>query len=246
MKLTILCNDKAREPFKAEHGLSILIDRQIIFDTGMSSVAVENAQKLDIDLSNVKKIFISHGHYDHIGGLPYILEKTKRVDVYVHKKALLPKYSGSRFTGIPYDWEDVQSKSNVQLLEGDVEIDGVKVLNNVLTYENIIDGKFTVDGHRDLFEDEINIIKDGVLLTGCAHRGIENIFSASQSIRAIVGGFHLLNASIDRINKIAQLFKNADVTVVPLHCTGDVATEILKMTLKDKCILSFAGDTVEL
>lgn len=244
MKVTILCNDIARPGLFAEHGLSLLIDDETLFDTGTSDVAVKNAEKLGIDLSKVKRVFISHGHYDHIGGLPYMLAKTGKIDLYLHKKALVPKYSGNRFAGFSYQWKDIEKIANVHILDGNAVIDTFTILNDVPTIEENIDPNFKVNGHHDLFEDEMNLIKDGVLITGCAHRGIENIFAKADKVHTIIGGFHLLNSSIQRINEISKLFKTKGVEVVPLHCTGKMATDILKETLGEKCLIKMAGDTM--
>ncbi|MCB1223176.1 MAG: MBL fold metallo-hydrolase, partial [Mesotoga sp.] len=70
MKITVLCNDKGLEGFKSEHGISFFIElngKKFLFDTGSTDVAVKNAEKLGIDLSEVESIIISHGHYDHLG-----------------------------------------------------------------------------------------------------------------------------------------------------------------------------------
>lgn len=246
MKITILCNDLAKSGFFAEHGLSLLIDDETIFDTGTSDVAVKNAEKLGVNFSKVKRIFISHGHYDHIGGLPNILAKTGKVDLYLHKKAIMPKYSGERFAGFSYKWKDIEKMANVHLLDGDTDADGFTILNDVQTVEENIDPNFKVNGRHDLFEDEINLIKDEILITGCAHRGIENIFQKAiekHEIKMIIGGFHLINADIQRIKSISRLFADHDVKIVPLHCTGNVATDIFKETLGEKCLLKVAGDT---
>ena len=78
MKVIVLCNDKSLEGFENEHGLSILVEigeEYYLFDTGSSDVAIRNAEKLNIDLSKITAIVISHTHYDHIGGLGEFLKK---------------------------------------------------------------------------------------------------------------------------------------------------------------------------
>ncbi len=249
MKMIILCNDVAKIGFSSEHGFSLLIDDETIFDTGSTDVAVKNAEKLGIDFSKIKRVFISHGHYDHIGGLPYMLEKTGKIDLYLHKKAIIPKYSGDRFAGFSYKWSDIEKMANIHFIDGDTNIDGFTILNDVQTVEKNIDPNFKVNGHHDLFEDEISLVKDGIIITGCSHRGIENIFQKAienYQIKMVIGGFHLINADIQRIKNISGLFARYNVEVVPLHCTGKIATDIFKETLGDKCILKMAGDTIQL
>jgi len=71
MKITVLCNDKAVEGFESEHGVSFFVElngKNYLFDTGSTDVAVKNAAKLEINLSRIELIVISHGHYDHLGG----------------------------------------------------------------------------------------------------------------------------------------------------------------------------------
>ncbi len=249
MKITVLCNDVAREGFFFEHGLSLLINDDTLFDTGTSDVALKNAHKLGVDLSKVKRIFISHGHYDHIGGLVYLLKEMSNVDLYVHEKALIPKYSGKRFAGVPYDWKEVERKARVHLVEGDTEIDNFNIINNVPTVEKNIDPNFLVEGRHDLFEDEINLYKDGILITGCAHRGVDNILEKASEIfdvRVVMGGFHLKDSSMERIEEVLKVFKQHDVKVIPMHCTGEKAIKFFKENLGDRCIIARAGDTIEI
>ncbi len=247
MKISILCDDVAKSGFLSEHGLSLLIDDAVVFDTGSSDVAIKNAEKLRVNLGHVKKIIISHGHYDHMGGLLHFLKNTGQVDVYIHQKALIPKYSGSRFAGPPYNWEDVEKISNVHLLNGDTKVDDFDLINEIKTDPAIIDKHFNVNGVQDTFEDEINLFKDGVLITGCAHRGIEYILEEvrkTHTVHTVIGGFHLKDAAFYRIEMITKKFQEYKLKVVPLHCTGELAIEFFKKKLKEKCILKKAGDTM--
>jgi 7,8-dihydropterin-6-yl-methyl-4-(beta-D-ribofuranosyl)aminobenzene 5'-phosphate synthase len=242
MNIKILCNDEARNNFSSEHGLSILINNKILFDTGQTNVIIKNSKKLGVNLNEIEKIFISHGHYDHVGGLKY-LKDIINAPIFIHKDAIIPKFSGTRFAGAPFDWNTL--KSRLIFLENDKLIDNIYILNSVPTCENLIDKKFFKNGKHDLFSDEINLIINNVLFTGCAHRGIENILKKAmeiQKIRFVIGGFHLINASIERIQKIINLFKTYDVSVIPLHCTGGKAISLMKKELGNKCIILKACD----
>lgn len=249
MKIMVLCNDIAKDGFFREHGLSLLIDEETLFDTGTSDVALKNAHKLGVNLSRVKRIFISHGHYDHAGGLIYLLKEMPNVDLYIHKKAIIPKYSEQRFAGIPYDWKEIEEKAHVHFVEGNMEVDGFKIINNVPTVEKNIDSRFLIEGKHDLFEDELNLYKNGILITGCAHRGIDNIAKKAREsfpVSVVMGGFHLKDSSIERIEEVLEFFQRYKVKIVPLHCTGEMAINLFKDKMKDKCVIVKAGESIEL
>ncbi|MDI3494142.1 MAG: 7,8-dihydropterin-6-yl-methyl-4-(beta-D-ribofuranosyl)aminobenzene 5-phosphate synthase [Pseudothermotoga sp.] len=245
MNLKVLCNDKAREGFYSEHGLSILIDDKILFDTGQTDVFLKNGRIMNIDFEKIEKIIISHGHYDHAGGLKY----WDNVDatVYIHKEAVVQKYSQNKPAGIPFELE--KTGVEIRYLQDDITIDKIQFINSVPLFENIIDKNFTKNGEYDLFEDEINIVIEDKLFTGCAHRGIENIIEyvlENRKVNYVIGGFHLVNSPLGRIEKIAKLFFENDLCIIPLHCTGQDAVEIFKKKLKEKCVVLQTGDELRL
>lgn len=128
MNVKILCNDEAKDGFYEEHGLSILVNDEILFDTGASDVFIKNAKKMKVDLRGIKKIVVSHGHYDHVGGLKYLIGKVN-APVYIHKNAVIPKYSGDRFVGSPFEIENL--KLEKKFIKGNIKIDNLYVINNV-------------------------------------------------------------------------------------------------------------------
>ena len=112
-KVTIVVDNgvstQAPKPFLGEHGLSMLLDiggKRLLIDTGQSSTVIHNLGLLDVAPASLDAIVLSHGHYDHTGGLPHVLERAgKRLPVYLHEKAFDEKYSDARgqrrFIGIP-------------------------------------------------------------------------------------------------------------------------------------------------
>jgi 7,8-dihydropterin-6-yl-methyl-4-(beta-D-ribofuranosyl)aminobenzene 5'-phosphate synthase len=87
----------------AEHGLSVYIEaenRKILFDAGQSGLSIQNAQKMGINIEDIDTLVLSHGHYDHTGGLYPFLEKNRKAKIFAKKDLFIPKYHGpNRFIG---------------------------------------------------------------------------------------------------------------------------------------------------
>ena len=136
MRITVLCNDKALEGFRSEHGISLLVedrDKIYLFDTGSTDVAVYNAIKMGIDLSKIDAIIISHGHDDHLGGLANLLRLTGGKPVYAGNGAYIHKYSDSTFGSPVYGREFCESLgASFKFVTEDLELyDGVFLLTAV-------------------------------------------------------------------------------------------------------------------
>ncbi|AKI97396.1 MBL fold metallo-hydrolase [Kosmotoga pacifica] len=249
MKISVLCNDTALKGFEVEHGLSLLIEaneHSILFDTGSTDVAVKNAAKLGLNLSNIDFIVVSHGHYDHIGGLKEVLKITRKKKVYTGPGCLFPRYSGPKFAGSP------ESEAHYGKLGADFE-----VVDQTTTLENDIfllpavpfrtaerpSRKFKRMGgeerFQDLFEDELSliVIENGraTLFTGCSHRGIGNILLETNrhwNIKTVVGGLHLSDKTRPEIEEVCRLIKEMNIESFYIgHCTGNTAIEIFKEKL---------------
>lgn len=239
--ITILCNDNMALHLFSEHGFSILVERggepPILFDTGASDVFIKNARILGKDLSKVESIVISHGHYDHAGGLKYLSAINKKFRVFIRKEAFLPKYSGERFTGV--DWNTLlQFFDFIYIKDRIVEIKkGIYVFgpSPLKSHSEGINSNFYVINDKgekviDLFEDELSLVvedNDGVMLiTGCAHRGIINIVEDvidffGKRIKLLIGGFHLYKFPIEKVKEVADRLRNYEIgKIYPYHCTG--------------------------
>jgi len=203
MKITTLVEDTATKPkLIAEHGLSMLIEtgeNNILFDTGQLFALLYNARVLNIDLSKVDKIVLSHGHYDHTGGLKKVLSRTGKVDVYAHPDIFAPKYAKEkerkRYIGIPYEREELESKGAVFHLSKEPlpvrgeasfqvtdDITTTGEIKRITDFESISDDLCVMrDGHLapdELLDDQALIIRvatdDIVVVLGCTHSGLVN------------------------------------------------------------------------
>lgn len=242
--ITLVENLAYQQGTKGEHGLSLVIrtgDKQILFDTGQTGLLAENAKKMNINLSAIDMVVISHGHYDHTGGLGRFFELNDHAPVMVKPKALDDKYSGStgtrRFIGIDKEVAG-QYSDRFQFIEEVTEIaPGLKVVpgihrcydfeqsSQVMMVEK--EGRTIVDP----FEDELFMVYDHpeglTIFTGCAHRGIGNIcrtameVTGNNIIRLVLGGTHLKGASQGRISQTIEAFKEMNAFKYGLcHCTG--------------------------
>ncbi|MFC1886336.1 MBL fold metallo-hydrolase [Thermodesulfobacteriota bacterium] len=251
---TLSENTVAGVGFIGEWGLSILVETDeltILLDTGPGRSAAFNADQMGIDLAKVDKIVLSHGHFDHTGGLKEILQKTGGVDVIAHPdiwatKYALPKGQQSRMIGIPF----TQSKLEKSGAGFTLSRDPVWITDHIVTTGEIpmttdfekIDSNLYVEDDGEVFPDELlddrgMIIKTDaglIVFSGCAHRGIINTLyhaceiAAEDRIYAVVGGTHLIRASEQRVAlTIAELKRLGVKKIGVSHCTGQWASAVL-------------------
>jgi 7,8-dihydropterin-6-yl-methyl-4-(beta-D-ribofuranosyl)aminobenzene 5'-phosphate synthase len=253
MKISILVEDKAKDGFKPEHGLSVYFEKdkkKFLFDTGQSNLFLKNAANLNIDLGKVNYLIFSHGHYDHTWGLAY-LKISKRLKIIAHPHCLFPKYSGDRYIGFPEfkdDWAIVLKEDKTKITEN------VYFLGQVPGKRRSL-GHYIKDNarHKDFLLDDSAIaitLKDKVVIvSGCAHSGIANIvkytkrtFDAKEII--IIGGFHMLNYSDKEIEETVETLKKLNVTkIYPGHCTGEKAISKLLDSFEGERL--YAGKIIE-
>ena len=263
--ITTLVNNVLPHPLVSEHGLSFWIEyagKNILFDTGKTDVVIKNADMLDIDLSKTDIIVLSHGHYDHTGGLDKVLELAPDATVYLHPDAAKVRYSCypnkqpkdiSMPTNVCQKVGELASKNNViyttkpQLLHGKLMTTGA--IPRITDYEDV-GGPFYLDKKAqipDTLNDDqalyIELPKGLVVIVGCAHSGVINTLDAiststgQHEIYAVIGGMHLVNASPARIENTVEAFKKYDIQkIIPLHCTGQSALEYLIDTFGSQCL----------
>ncbi|MFZ2471283.1 MAG: MBL fold metallo-hydrolase [Methanothrix sp.] len=259
----------------AQHGLSVFLELdygqeriRLLWDTGASSeVMLHNADTLDLDLSRLDLICLSHGHYDHTGGLMGILQRRKdRVCIVAHPDIFAPKLKARpalKFIGPPFSRTEAEAAGAIMLeCRGQVAIaPGVMTTGEVARQETFekADGFWTVkDGQycKDEIPDDqalaVNMPGKGlIVITGCAHSGIINTIRYAQKITgveklyAVIGGFHLMDADKERIDATAKALHELDPAFVrPGHCTGQKAVCRLQKSLGERCLPLAVGDTI--
>ena len=209
MKVTILTeNTVYKRGLLAEHGLSLLIDtgrRRYLFDTGQSRVFLHNAVKLGIDLKGLDGVILSHGHYDHGGGIMSFREINPHAVIYMQQSACGGYYHGERYIGID---KRIAGLANVRMLEGDWRID-----RELFLFSGITGRKYFAQGNLSLRKREagkempdsfaheqcLAITQEGgsLLISGCAHNGILNILDRYQELfsdapKMVISGFHMM------------------------------------------------------
>jgi 7,8-dihydropterin-6-yl-methyl-4-(beta-D-ribofuranosyl)aminobenzene 5'-phosphate synthase len=274
-QITVLVENTAnRGGLLAEHGLSFWVEfgsRQILFDTGQSDIVFHNAQVLGVDLSQVDAVVLSHGHYDHVGGLKRVIEVAPAVPGYFHPDALQMKFTcrwkQTREIGMDRDVADMLKLRIEEGLgsytSGPVEIfPGVWVTGQIprrSAFENT-GGPFYADSDctrpDELLDDQAIVLETNgglVIVLGCSHAGVVNTLDyvselfPDRPIRMVLGGMHLVRASRERITHTIEAFRRHRVEKIgPVHCTGAEATRELCNTLSRRCFVCNVGAQVAL
>jgi 7,8-dihydropterin-6-yl-methyl-4-(beta-D-ribofuranosyl)aminobenzene 5'-phosphate synthase len=263
-------NMSVSEQYRCEHGLSLYIETEkhkLLFDVGQKDFFIENAGKMGIDLSQVDTLVISHGHYDHGGGLAEFMRINERAKIYVHARAFEKHYS-LRAEGIMADIGlDETLEENERLifnngylkideeLELISEINGNKLLslsNRTLLMRNKTEDNFE-------HEQSLVITEKGklVLIAGCAHKGIVNIENHAVALKGrtidfVIGGFHLYNPSAktseapELIKKIAEQLNTTGARYYTCHCTGNEAYSLLKKEMDEHIDYLATGSKIKI
>ena len=232
--------------YLAEWGLSILVETEkvkVLLDTGASVSAQHNADLMGIDLRDIDKIILSHGHYDHTGGLAETLNNARPTRVFVHPEALVDKYARnengtSRVIGIPAESRSALAhRAEIHLTTSPTEVgEGLWATGPIPRHTDFEDtgGPFFKDAAckqpDELIDDQAAFVEtpDGiVVILGCAHAGIINTLwyvrelLPGRPIHTAIGGTHLVTANESRMSRTVESLREFDIQrLVPLHCTG--------------------------
>lgn len=229
---------------------------------GESKKILKNAKKMGINLEDVDYLILSHGHYDHGGGLPYFLEVNKKAKIYCsvnyfnkHFKKILGTYID---IGVPHSYMDVE---RFNLIEDTFELENMTMFhcNNVQNNNPLNECLYTKDEFDDYVKDDFNhelniVVKEdeNILLTGCAHKGIGNILRRAKELNydssVVIGGLHFssrttLNKNEEYIKKSIKKINKYNVRALyTCHCTGDYGVKKLKEYAEALTVQIHAGD----
>ena len=260
MKITTLMENTALSPlFTAEHGLSLFVETErcrFLFDAGQTGAFADNAGKLGIDLKAADFAVLSHGHYDHSGGMTTFLERNRRAKLYIQEEAFgvycngTQKYIGLDqrlrqsgrlvLTGDEYNIAPGLTLKTCNDLPRPVPTDPFGLTERIGSF-------FLPDEFR---HEQYLLIEEGgkrVLLSGCSHKGILNILDWFRP-DVLVGGFHFkgLDPESPQLRAWGEAMAAYDTVFYTGHCTGKEQFEVLKTILGDRLHAISTGSVVEI
>lgn len=269
MKIKVLSeNTAASADFACEHGLSVYLETEnsrLLFDTGAGDLYLANARKLGVELESIEYLLISHGHYDHGGGLKSFMQLNKKAQIFIHSQAFRKHYAVRGKDELEYIGLDQNLKNNSRIV---LTSDRHLINQNLCLFstrkasyplpsanKNLlaeIDGQLVAD---DFCHEQNLIVEERgkkLLLTGCAHNGILNILEEFKRLKKdlpdyVIGGFHLSRSLTDEsdnpeeLAEICQYFAATKTKYYTGHCTGVEPYEKLKARLKSQIEYLAAG-----
>ncbi len=274
-RLTILCENSVGVPFGVigEHGFACYVETEkgnYLFDTGQGFGIVQNALALGKDLREIRAVMISHGHYDHTGGLPAVLKIKGRSDVLGHPDMFLERFwsdeENTRFIGIPYRRSYLEGLGanfclGTELTEVGPGVYLTGEIPRITTFEkgdaNMT--SYTQEGekmHPDPLRDDLSMIiesdKGLIIVLGCAHAGMVNIINyvmekmRRDRIYAIIGGTHLGFSDEEQFEETLKVIDQFHIERIGVsHCTGLVKASLLHAKLKERFFFGCVGAVLE-
>ena len=263
MKITVLMENTAYKPeFAVEHGLSLHIEtsrHNILFDTGQTEAFADNAALLGVDLREVDIAVLSHGHYDHGGGIKRFLAINDHAPVYLSRNAFGQHYNASgKYIGLD---PDIAGSGRLVYTDDFLRIDDELELCTCNRYTR----KYPTDSAvltvqrndvpvpENFLHEQYLVIHDGkrrVVISGCSHKGILNIMDWLQP-DILVGGFHFMKQPLTQagnpvLDHAAEVLSGFDTEYYTCHCTGQEQYEYLKEKMGERLHYLASGQILEI
>jgi len=267
--ITILADNRSLDEtrFPVEHGLSIFLEtggKRLLLDTGASGLFARNARELGVDLSLVDYVFLSHGHADHAGGLATFLSLNSKARIIVSPQALSGHFLSAR-----HFLHDITPSWPLNAMNGRlIAIDSLhenckemKIITHIPHNHPLPQANRQLFVERngirqqDDFGHELALYINGVLFSGCAHSGIENILEACPwPVTTVLGGFHLLDSHLadnyeteSELKTLAYNLKTRypETLFLTSHCTGPKAFQTMKAIMGEKLQTFCCGMTIK-
>ncbi|ADU97259.1 MBL fold metallo-hydrolase [Thermovibrio ammonificans] len=234
-RLTILYDNRAVEGFKADWGFSALVELEeenILFDTGAKpEILKENMARAGVDPEDADKLFISHNHWDHVGGLELIVKERPDVEIFVPEP----------------DCIEVEEKLPETAVC--VPVTGPTYISSRAISTGIMETGLEAPAYEQALIVTTQL--GPVLITGCSHPSIVEIAKKAVSITGetlflTVGGFHLFRATDAEVEETAKELQRFTQFVAPCHCTGEKAIEVFRKLWGDRFVEAMAGVEIPL
>lgn len=274
MRITILCENSVGRAIPAigEHGFACWVElagKHYLVDSGQGLGIIKNAQVLDLPLNQLSGAVISHGHYDHAGGLDQVLRHVESLDVFAHPDVFVERYSqGShnlRFLGIPQRRELLETLGarfiftpEFQQIADKLYVTGAipRINDFELGDANLVQRNKDEEFEPDPFNDDMAVVHDSakglVVVLGCAHSGIINTLDYvckkfnRDEVYAVVGGTHLGPVSAEQFNRTLIELKRFNLQKIGVsHCTGQARAALLRNEFGKRFFYGSVGAVLE-